>query len=101
MYQITPSSRNWGVMPLDRLKCPAAMCKARSVNAAVSEVRPGEGSDRGFVACDWLGEARLARARYFHSSDFAVRRYLCDLLRWVGKNARVKRLCDQLLNWNR
>jgi hypothetical protein len=29
MYQITPSSRNWGVMPLDRLKCPGPMCKTR------------------------------------------------------------------------
>jgi len=32
MYQITPSIRNWGVMPLDRLKCPAALRKARHVN---------------------------------------------------------------------
>src|SRR5208282_6544554 len=27
IYQITPSSRNWGVMPLDRLKCLGPLCK--------------------------------------------------------------------------
>ena len=45
-----------------------------------------EALDGGLTGFDGLGSARWAITRYFHSFNFAVCRYLCDLLRSARKD---------------